>query len=83
MKKKGIALFAIVSLVMVCMGRPLFAEPSNAVATVNGVDITTEIFEKRMRRLTGEGQGSFDSFEGKKELLDILIAREVLNQKGR
>ncbi len=59
------------------------ADEIDAVAHVNGVPISTEIFEKRMRRLVGEGQGDFDSYEGKIELLDILIAREVLNQEGK
>jgi len=59
------------------------AEAVDAVARVNGVPISTELFEKRMSRLVGEGQGDFDSYEGKKELLDLLIAREVLNQEGK
>ena len=36
-----------------------------------------------MQRLTSEGQGNFDSPEGKEELLDILISREVLSQEGK
>lgn len=63
---------------------PLFsAESADEVANVNGTPITAEEFEKRMERLTREGQGNFDSPEGKEELLDILIAREVLNQEGK
>jgi peptidyl-prolyl cis-trans isomerase C len=59
------------------------AEAEVEIANVNGTSITAGEFEKRMERLTGEGQGNFDSPEGKEELLDILIAREVLNQEGR
>ncbi len=53
------------------------------VANVNGTPITTDEFQKRMERLTREGQGNFDSPEGKQELLDILISREVLSQEGK
>ncbi|MGB3941036.1 MAG: peptidylprolyl isomerase [Candidatus Manganitrophaceae bacterium] len=53
------------------------------VASVNGVPITTEEFGKRMERLTQEGQGNFDSAEGKEDLLDILVSREVLSQEGK
>jgi len=61
----------------------LLADAGGEVANVNGVSITTELFEKRMGRLTGEGQGNFNTFGGKKELLDIMIAREVLSQEGK
>ena len=53
------------------------------VANVNGTPITSDEFQKRMERLTQEGQGNFDSPEGKEELLDILISREVLSQEGK
>ncbi|TAK07164.1 MAG: hypothetical protein EPO39_07150 [Candidatus Manganitrophaceae bacterium] len=53
------------------------------VANVNGTPITSGEFQKRMERLTREGQGNFDSPEGKEELLDILISREVLSQEGK
>ncbi len=82
MHKIGIYLTIMILSPFLMVGKPL-AEPLDGLASVNGVPITTKIFEKRMRHLTGEGQGTFDSFEGKKELLDILIAREVLNQKGK
>lgn len=65
------------------MALPLYADAGGEVANVNGVSITSAQFEKRMNRLTGEGQGNFNTFEGKKELLDILVAREVLNQEGK
>lgn len=61
----------------------LRAETEGEIANVNGTSITTSEFERRMERLTGEGQGNFDSPEGKEELLDILIAREVLSQEGK
>ena len=65
------------------LDRTLFAESTEEVASVNGAPITAEEFQRRMNRLTQEGQGNFDSPEGKEELLDILISREVLSQEGR
>lgn len=59
------------------------AAAAEELANVNGVSITTEEFQKRMERLTSEGQGNFDSPEGKDDLLDILISREVLSQEGK
>lgn len=60
----------------------LLAGPAGEIANVDGASISTELFELRMSRLTQEGQGNFNTYEGKKELLDLLIAREVLNQAG-
>ncbi len=60
-----------------------FAAPSDEIANVDGASISTELFEKRMSRLTREGQGDFTSLEMKQELLDMLIATEVLHQEGK
>ena len=81
---RGSMFFVCVSLALFSPMRDmLFAAPADEIANVGGVSISTEIFEKRMDRLMQEGQGDFNSYEGKKELLDLLIAREVLNQVGR
>lgn len=53
------------------------------LANVNGVSITTELFERRMSVLTRERQGDFSSLEIKEELLDGLITEEILDQEGR
>ncbi len=79
---KNVIIIFFVSL-LIPMGSNLSAKSPDAVATVNGVSITTELFEKRMSRLTQERQGNFESIETRRELLDILVSREVLNQEGR
>lgn len=64
------------------VGGVLFAVAGDELAMVNGVPITKALFEKRMRRLTREDQSNFTTYEMKKELLDMLIATEVLHQEG-
>jgi len=83
--KRVIALVSIFSLSTVAQGT-LFSTVHAAeeeVANVNGTPISSDEFQKRMERLTREGQGNFDTPEGKEELLDILISREVLSQEGK
>ncbi len=63
-------------------GKVLFAGEGDTLAVVGGVPITKDLFEKRMSRLTNERQGDFTTYETKKELLDMLIATEVLHQEG-
>ncbi|VAX33521.1 hypothetical protein MNBD_NITROSPIRAE01-994 [hydrothermal vent metagenome] len=63
-------------------GDVLFAGEGETLAIVGGVPITKDLFEKRMSRLTNEQQGDFTTYEMKKELLDMLIATEVLHQEG-
>lgn len=79
---------ATLSLVTLLFATPtpilsLAGAAEDEVANVNGAPITSDEFQKRMQRLTSEGQGNFDSPEGKEELLDILISREVLSQEGK
>lgn len=82
--KKTVFILFFLSLFLSPSILPLLrAETGEEIANVNGASITAGEFEKRMERLTREGQGGFDSPEGKEELLDILIAREVLNQEGK
>ncbi len=83
MLKNGTIFFVLLVSLLVPVRSHLSAKSPDAVATVNGVPITTELFEKRMSRLTQERQGNFESIETRRELLDILVAREVLNQEGR
>ncbi len=80
--KVSSTLFVLIVFSVFSLTPNLYAGPSDEIANVDGVSISTALFEKRMSRLTQEGQGNFNSYEGKKELLDLLIAREVLNQAG-
>lgn len=81
--KMGSTLFILLALVIFSSTPTmLHAGPADEIANVDGASISTELFELRMSRLTQEGQGDFNTYEGKKELLDLLIAREVLNQAG-
>jgi len=64
-------------------GDLLFAGAGDNLAIVGKVPITKDLFEKRMQRLTNERQGDFTTYEMKKELLDMLIATEVLHQEGK
>lgn len=83
MLKNGFIILVLFVALLIPIRNNLSAKSPDAVATVNGVPITTELFEKRMNRLTQERQGNFESIETRRELLDILVAREVLNQEGR
>ncbi|MDC4224474.1 MAG: peptidylprolyl isomerase [Candidatus Manganitrophus sp.] len=83
--KQMIALVSFLTLSIVAQGT-LFSIVNAAedeVANINGASISSDEFQKRMERLTREGQGNFDTPEGKEELLDILISREVLSQEGK
>jgi len=83
MLKNGSIFIVLLVTLLVPVRSKVNAKSPDAVATVNGVVITSELFEKRMSRLTQERQGSFESIETRRELLDILVSREVLNQEGR
>jgi peptidyl-prolyl cis-trans isomerase C len=83
--KQMIALVSFLTLSIVAQGMLLSTlhAAEDEVANINGASITSDEFQKRMERLTREGQGNFDSPEGREELLDILISREVLSQEGK
>jgi peptidyl-prolyl cis-trans isomerase C len=83
--KRMIALVSILALSMTAPGTLLSTvnAAEEEVANINGTSISSDEFQKRMERLTREGQGNFDTPEGREELLDILISREVLNQEGK
>lgn len=83
LKRSVFSLILLTLLFSPWIKEALSAETEGEIANVNGASITASEFEKRMERLTGEGQGNFDSPEGKEELLDILISREVLSQEGK
>lgn len=83
--KRMITLVSFLTLSMTAQGTLLSTvnAAEDEVANVNGTSISSDEFQKRMERLTREGQGNFDTPEGKEELLDILISREVLSQEGK
>ncbi len=83
--KRTIAVVSFLTLSIAIQGplASIVRAADDEVANVNGTSITSDEFQKRMERLTREGQGNFDSPEGKEELLDILISREVLSQEGK
>ncbi len=83
--KRMIALVSFLTLSIIAQGTLLSTvhAAGDEVANINGSSISSDEFQKRMERLTREGQGNFDSPEGKEELLDILISREVLSQEGK
>jgi len=78
-KKEGL----VVALALVLFSQAVFGASAAELANVNGVPITTELFERRMQVLTRERQGDFSSLEIKEELLDGLITEEILDQEGR
>ncbi|MFQ5543833.1 MAG: peptidylprolyl isomerase [Nitrospiria bacterium] len=82
---KRMRILFLLTLFLFFRGKADIFADSTELANVNDVSITTEIFEKRMSRLTQERMGpeGFDSLEVKKELLDGLISEELLNQEGR
>lgn len=83
--KQMIALVSFLTLSIVAQGT-LFSIVNAAedeVANINGASISSDEFQKRMERLTREGQEISTRPRGKEELLDILISREVLNQEGK
>lgn len=83
--KRMIPLVSLLTFGIIAQGMLLSTvnAAEDEVANINGTSISSEEFQKRMDRLTREGQGNFDTPEGKEELLDILIAREVLTQEGK
>lgn len=52
------------------------------LALVNGTAITTETFRKKVAELPPNSKDSINTPEGRREILDILIARELLYQEA-
>ena len=52
------------------------------LAAVNGKSITTEAFRQKLADLPANLKGSIDTAEGRQEVLDILITRELLYQEA-
>ena len=52
------------------------------LASVNGTAITTETFMKKLADLPPNAKDSINTPEGRREVLDILIARELLYQEA-
>ena len=54
-----------------------------ALAEVNGVTITTEDFKKELENLPPYLKPMADTVEGKKEMLDTMVIRELILQQAR
>lgn len=52
------------------------------LASVNGTAISAETFTKKLAELPPNMKGSINTPEGRREILDILIARELLYQEA-
>jgi peptidyl-prolyl cis-trans isomerase C len=52
------------------------------LALVNGTAITTETFTKKLAELPPNMKDTINTTEGRREILDILIARELLYQEA-
>jgi len=55
---------------------------ADELATVNGTVITTETFKKKLAELPPSSKEAINTPEGRGEILDILIARELLVQEA-
>jgi len=80
MSKKAIIICSLAFVLVIQVGAIVSAKE---LANVNGISISTELFERRMQVLTRERQGDFSGLEIKEELLDGLITEEILDQEGR
>jgi len=52
-----------------------------ALAEVNGVTITTEDFKKELENLPPYLKPMADTVEGKKEMLDTMVIRELISSR--
>jgi len=58
------------------------AARAEELASVNGTPITTETFNKKLAELPPGSKDTINTPEGRREVLDILIARELLYQEA-
>jgi peptidyl-prolyl cis-trans isomerase C len=74
-------LFALLLVVSACSDKP--ADPSKALAVINGKEITVGEFDLRWSQMPESARKSYDSPEGRKKFLEELITRELLLQEAR
>ncbi|MGB4600746.1 MAG: peptidylprolyl isomerase [Trichlorobacter sp.] len=80
----ALALAALVA----CQGKSSSTDSSTdkkvvkVLATVNGVDITSADFDREVKALPEYIRGMADTPQGKKELLDTLVMRELILQQA-
>jgi peptidyl-prolyl cis-trans isomerase C len=74
-------LFALLLVASACSDKP--ADPSKALAVINGKEITVGEFDLRWSQMPESARKSYDSPEGRKKFLEELITRELLLQEAR
>lgn len=74
-------LFALLLAASACSDKP--ADPSKALAVINGKEITVGEFDLRWSQMPESARKSYASPEGRKKFLEELITRELLLQEAK
>ncbi len=74
-------LLALLLATSACSDKP--ADPSKALAVINGKEITVGEFDLRWSQMPESARKSYDSSEGRKKFLEELITRELLLQEAK
>jgi len=74
-------LLALLLATSACSDKP--ADPSKALAVINGKEITVGEFDLRWSQMPESARKSYDSPEGRKKFLEELITRELLLQEAK
>ena len=74
-------LFALLLAASACSDKP--ADPSKALAVINGKEITVGEFDLRWSQMPESARQSYASPEGRKKFLEELITRELLLQEAK
>lgn len=74
-------LLALLLITSACSDKP--ADPSKALAVINGKELTVGEFDLRWSQMPESARKSYDSPEGRKKFLEELITRELLLQEAR
>jgi peptidyl-prolyl cis-trans isomerase C len=74
-------LLAFLLAASACSDKP--ADPSKALAVINGKELTVGEFDLRWSQMPESARKSYDSPEGRKKFLEELITRELLLQEAK
>jgi peptidyl-prolyl cis-trans isomerase C len=74
-------LLALLLVASACSDKP--ADPSKALAVINGKELTVGEFDLRWSQMPESARKSYDSPEGRKKFLEELITRELLLQEAK